>query len=141
MRHPGYGVLNWFIRVAVDGGVITIYGDGKQLRDYMYVEDAVSALLEIGARSDLVGEVVNVGSGKGMPFLDFVKAVITAVGQGEYQLAPWPEDASKLDVGDFVLDTTKLNHLTGWEPTVSLADGLERTVAFYRAYREHYWSD
>lgn len=139
MKHAGYGVLNWFIRLALEGGTIDVYGDGSQLRDYLYVDDAVRALLTIGAKPELCGEVFNVGSGHAVHFIDLVKAVLAAVGQGDYRLVPWPDSAAKVDVGDFVLDPSRLQRKTGWEPQVSLAEGLERTVAFYRAHREHYW--
>ena len=139
MKHAGYGILNWFIRLALDGGTIDIYGDGGQLRDYLYVDDAVRALLAIGAKPELCGEVLNVGSGRAVRFVDLVEAVLAAVGQGGYRHVPWPDSAARMDVGDFVLDTSKLERLVDWKPQVSLAEGLERTVAFYRAHRKHYW--
>jgi len=62
MKHNGYGIVNWFIKLALEGKPLTIYGDGRQIRDYVYVEDIAHALLEVVLAPDTAGRIFNLGS-------------------------------------------------------------------------------
>ncbi|HBE89912.1 MAG: hypothetical protein A3E37_03280 [Candidatus Andersenbacteria bacterium RIFCSPHIGHO2_12_FULL_46_9] len=138
MKHSKYAIVGWFIRQAMEGKKIQIYGDGNQLRDYIYIDDIVEAMMRlIVAGQD--GEAYNIGSGRGITFTEMVDAVIEAVGQGEKESVPWPEDYEKNETGDYVADTAKIKQVTHWEPGVSLEEGLRRTVAFYRQNKNEYW--
>ncbi|MHC4600341.1 MAG: NAD-dependent epimerase/dehydratase family protein [Planctomycetota bacterium] len=139
MKHARYGILNWFVRLAMDGEPIRVFGEGKQLRDYHYVDDVTHAFLLAGSRAEAEGEAFNLGGPGPVPFIDMVRAVIGAAGSGRFETAPWPEDRKAIEVGDFSADWTKIRTLLGWEPRVSLEEGLRRTVAFYREHRDHYW--
>ncbi len=139
MRHAQYGAQNYLIRLALDGQEIQVYGDGKQLREMLYVDDAVEALLRLGATDETVGGTYCIGAMERISFLDLVKAIIEACGSGGYRHVPWPKDREAIEVGDVVTDDTKLRAHTGWEPKTSLQEGLKRTVDFYRAHRRHYW--
>lgn len=139
MRHGKYGILNWFVRLAMDGGAIKVFGDGRQVRDYNYVDDVTDAFLRAGATDGCNGQAYNLGSGEPVPFLDMVKAVIAAAGSGSYRQVPWPKDRADIEVGDYVADFSKFTKATGWTPAVGLAEGLTRTVAFYRERQPYYW--
>ena len=139
MRQPIFGILNWFVRLALDGSEIKIFGEGRQLRDYVYIDDAVEAFLAAGARQDLKGEVLNVGSGKGVPLIEIVEALVRLAGSGRIAHVPWPETNRKIDVGDFIADVGRIERKTGWSARTSLEDGLKKTVEFYRAHKAHYW--
>jgi UDP-glucose 4-epimerase len=140
MKHAKYGTLNWLIRLAMEGRSIRVYGDGSQLRDYNYVDDVTEAFLLVGARSEADGEAFNLGSGQPIRFLDLVKVIIETVGNGSYECVPWPQERLAIEVGDYVADYSKIYRLLGWSPKVSLAEGLARTVEFYRRNWRHYWS-
>ena len=139
MKAPSFGILNWFIRLAIDNSEIKIFGDGKQVRDYVYGEDIIQAFLMVAARNDLNGEVLNVGSGVGVPLIDIVKKVVKLAGKGKIVYVPWPETNKKIDVGDFIADIQKIKMRVSWESSTGLDDGLSKTIQFYEKNRSHYW--
>lgn len=139
MRHSKYGIVNWFIRLALEGKPLTVFGEGLQKRDYIYVEDAARGILSAALSPATAGQVYNLGSGMGVSFIDMVRLVAEAVPGTEIQHLPWPKDRYFVETGDFVADITRLQTATGWAPTTSLREGIARTVAFYREHRRHYW--
>lgn len=132
MHHGYYGILNWFIKRAMTDEPITVYGDGSQTRDYVYIDDVVEAFILAAQRSETNGEVFFVGSGVETVFLDMVREVLRAVGKGSYVHVPFPPTREKIDIKRFVVTYDKLHRLTGWEPRTSLVDGVAKTVDFYR---------
>ncbi|MBI3891755.1 MAG: NAD-dependent epimerase/dehydratase family protein [Candidatus Wallbacteria bacterium] len=139
MRHSRQGYLNWFVRLAIDGEKIQIYGDGAQLRDFNYVDDVVEALLLAGAVDSTNGEIYNLGSGAPVSVVDSARAVLEAAGTGQLDQVPFPEEKKKIEVGDYYADFGKFKQVTGWEPRVSFPEGLRRTVKYYRKNKEQYW--
>lgn len=129
-----YGVVNRMIHLALENGALTIYGDGRQRRDYIYVDDVSDALMALGesARSD--GRVYNVGTGVGTPIREMAAAITRIAGAGRIAAADWPALAQQIETGDFVPDISRIEREVGWRPRVALEDGLSRTVAFYRAH-------
>jgi UDP-glucose 4-epimerase len=126
-----YGVINRLIHLAIADQPLTIYGDGTQQRDYLYVDDLVAALLLLGAGDATDGQTYNVGSGAGIALVDVAKKVIALAGGGTLRHVEWPALDAIIETGDFVADVERLRAL-GWQPAVSLDEGLERTIAFYR---------
>jgi len=139
MKHSKYGIMNWFIRLAMDGKEIPVYGDGSQTRDYNYVADVVDAMVLAAQSPKSDGKFYMLGSGSEIKFLDMVKAVIAAAGSGSYKLVPWPEDRKAIEVGNFFVTYKKIKDELGWEPKTSLEEGLKNTVAFYKERKEDYW--
>lgn len=138
MKHPKYSIVGWFIRQAMEGNTITVFGDGTQERDYLYIDDIVAAFLQLSEKGEK-GEVYNVGTDERIRFVDMVEAVIRSVGSGQKEHVPWPSHYEKNETGNYVADTSKLEQLTGWKPTVRLAEGIAKTVAYYKQHRAHYW--
>ncbi|MDH7559939.1 MAG: NAD-dependent epimerase/dehydratase family protein [bacterium] len=132
MHHGYYGILNWFIKRAMTGEPITVYGDGSQTRDYVYIDDVVEAFILAAQRSETNGEVFFVGSGVETVFLDMVREVLRAVGKGSYVHVPFPASRERIDIKRFVVTYEKLQRFTGWNPRTSLAEGVAKTVEFYR---------
>jgi nucleoside-diphosphate-sugar epimerase len=139
MKHNGYGIVNWFIRLALDGKPLTIYGDGRQIRDYVFVEDVAHALLALAAASDTAGRVFNLGSGVGTAFGDMTRTIAECVPNTEIREVPWPADRYFVETGDYVSDLSRLRAATGWEPKVQFREGIEKTTAFYEVQKQHYW--
>ena len=125
-----YGVVNRLIYLALAGEALTIYGDGKQRRDYIYIDDTVRALVSLGAST--TSGIYNVGTGEGTSIADMATAIIAAAGGGRLEFVAWPPLAEQIETGDFVADISKIQTDLGWRPAVSLAEGLQRTVEFYR---------
>lgn len=138
MRHPRQGVINWFIRQAIEGNEITIYGDGSQIRDTNYVDDVVDAFLLAGVAPQAVGEVFNLG-GEPLSLLDLVPEIIRLAGNGSFKCIPYPEGAKAIEVGDYVADWSRAKSVLGWEPATSFREGLARTLAFYKQHHHRYW--
>jgi len=138
MKHAKYSIVGWFVRQALEGKTIKVYGDGSQERDYLYIDDIVEAFLKLAQHGE-AGEVYNIGTLERVRFGEMVDAVIEAVGSGEKEFVPWPKEAEKNETGDYSADTTKLCDLTGWKPRVPLQDGLKKMVEYYREHRDKYW--
>ena len=128
-----YGVINQMIHLALAGQTLTIYGDGAQQRDYLFIDDLVRALMTLGASAASDGRAYNVGSGHGTSLVDLARLVIDIAGDGRIAHVEWPELAHRIETGDFVADVSRIATDLQWRPTVNLADGLARSVAFYRA--------
>jgi UDP-glucose 4-epimerase len=138
IKHNRQGFIGWFIRLAIDNRPIDIYGDGSQLRDFVYVDDAADAFLRAGADDACNGEVFNVGGSEPVAHKDLTAMLVETAGSGRVRYMDWPAERKAIDIGSFYADSSKFRRTTGWEPTVSLREGLAQTVAFYRRYRQHY---
>jgi UDP-glucose 4-epimerase len=139
MKHGKYGILNWFIRLALEGRPLTIYGDGDQVRDYVYVDDMASAFLQVAAAPNTAGEVYNVGSGIGSQFREMVQLVAREIPGTKVVSIPWPADRAMVETGGYISNLAKLQTATGWKAQIPLPEGIARTVEFYREHRARYW--
>jgi UDP-glucose 4-epimerase len=141
MKHGRQGFIAVFIRRALEGADLEVYGDGSQLRDFTYVSDAVDAFLAAAVADDAQGKALNVGGIEPVSLLEVAELCQRIAGEGgEVGPVPWPEERKKIDVGSIYVDHARMTEITGWEPKVGLEEGLERTLAFYREHGEHYWS-
>jgi UDP-glucose 4-epimerase len=140
LKHNRQGFIAWFIRLAIEGREIQIYGDGHQIRDFVYVDDAVDAFLRAGASEASNGQVLNVGGLEPISHRDLVHLLIATAGTGTYRFVEWPPDKKAIDIGDFYADWTLISDTLGWRPQTTLADGLKATIAFYRDHFAHYVS-
>ena len=138
IRHNRQGFIGWFIRLAIEGSPIQIYGDGSQRRDFVFVDDAADAFLRAGASDVCNGEVFNVGGDQPITHRDLTTLLVEIAGSGRVEYVEWPQEKKAIDIGDFYADSTKFAAATGWKPTVTLADGLRRAVAFYRQHFDRY---
>jgi len=138
IRHNRQGFIGWFIRLAIEGATIQIYGDGSQRRDFVFVDDAADAFLRAGASDACNGEVFNVGGDQPITHRDLTTLLVDIAGSGRVEYVEWPKEKKVIDIGDFYADSTKFAHATGWTPTVTLPDGLRRAVTFYRQHFDRY---
>jgi UDP-glucose 4-epimerase len=138
IRNNRQGFIGWFIRLALEGKEIQIYGDGSQIRDFVYVDDVSDAFLRAGASDDCNGDVFNVGGNEPIAHRDLVTMLIQQSGRGTMRFIDWPEDKRRIDIGSFYSNSSKFATLTGWKPEVTLRDGLHRTLAFYRDHLDEY---
>ena len=138
MRHHKQGIINWFIRQLIEEQTIKLYGDGKQIRDINYVDDVIEALLLVACNEKTDGEVFNLG---GIPknLIDLVETMIDVYGKGNYELIPFKDDLKKIEIGDYVANFEKIKNTAGWQPKISLEEGLRSSFDYYEKYRNHYW--
>jgi UDP-glucose 4-epimerase len=133
------GFAGWFIRQAIEGREIQVYGDGRQLRDLNFVDDVVDAFLLAGTNENTIGDCFNLGGLEAITLEHYVQAVIEATGCGSYRLVPFPGDSQQIDIGSAYSSFHKFHTAAGWAPRISLKEGLARTIEFYRKHQHHYW--
>jgi UDP-glucose 4-epimerase len=138
IRHNRQGFIGWFVRQAALGEEIQIFGDGLQKRDFNHVDDVVDAFLRAGATDAADGQVLNLGDAHPVSLVELTRLLIEVAGGGSYRLVPFPEERKRIDIGDFYADISRAKAVLGWAPRVPLAEGLARTVAYYRRHKEHY---
>jgi dTDP-glucose 4,6-dehydratase len=131
MRPADGRVVSNFLRQALLGKPLTIYGDGSQTRSFCYVDDEVTGLLAL-LDSDVVGPV-NIGNPDEFTVLELADLVLEiTASSSEITYEPLPEDDPTVRRPDITL----ARELLGWEPTIDLREGLERTASFFRGLLE-----
>jgi UDP-glucose 4-epimerase len=138
IRHNRQGFIGWFIRLAIENRPIQIYGDGSQLRDFVYVNDAADAFLRAGVSDACNGDVFNVGGMQPISHRDLTAMLVRVAGGGSVEYVEWPADKRAIDIGSFYADSRKFTATTGWTPEVPLEEGLRGTIAFYRQHYDQY---
>jgi len=139
MAHDEYGVFNWFIRKSMDNETIPIFGDGRILRDYLYIDDLTDSMLAIALAENTYGEVYNVGSGVPLSFEELAKKIIGITGTGKVNHTEFTTERKALEPGDYYADITKIKAAIGWQPKISLDEGISKTIEYYKKYKKHYW--
>jgi UDP-glucose 4-epimerase len=138
IKHNRQGFIGWFIRLAIEDREIQVFGDGSQMRDFVYVDDAADAFLRAGACDTCDGDVFNVGGLEPISHRDLVGLLLGVAGTGRVSYVPWPAEKKAIDIGSFYADSSKFAAATGWRPRVMLREGFERTLEFYRAHLARY---
>jgi UDP-glucose 4-epimerase len=133
--------LGIWIRHALADEEILIYGDGSQRRDLTYVDDAVAAFLLAASHDGAAGRIFNLGGDGHLSLLELAETLTRIAGTGRIRAIPFPTDRKAIDIGDFYADYSAIEQELGWRPTVSLEDGLARTLDYYREHGEVYGAD
>ena len=140
MKNSRQGYLAWFIRQAIDNEDIKIFGDGQQKRDFTFVDDVAEAFLMAMASDKADGEIFNLGSGRGVSVLESAEKIVAAAeSESKIEVVPFPEEKKKIEIGDYIADTSKIKAALGWQAKTSFEDGLKPTVDFYRQFKARYW--
>lgn len=134
LEREGLGFLPVFIRLALAGEEISLFGDGSQVRDCLHVDDVVDALMRAATCPSAAGEVFNLGHAEALPLSEIAQLTIAAAGGGStVRCVPWPDELERIDIGSFQGDFTKAREMLDWTPRILFADGIASTVAQYRA--------
>jgi len=133
--------LGVWIRTILEGGELTIYGDGSQRRDFTYVDDAVDGFVRAATRPEARGGVFNLGGDRAVSLSEVAELLVAANGGGSFRCTPFPPELEAIDIGDFEADFTRARDVLGWQPRVPLEEGLLRTLAYYREHGDLYWGD
>jgi nucleoside-diphosphate-sugar epimerase len=139
MQHSKYAIINWFIRNAMEDKEIMIFGNGSQMRDYIFVEDLADAFIKASIEDKASGEIFNIGSGIGTKFYDMVTIIVEIVGKGKIKEIPWPSNYLNVETGDYITDITKIKKYLEWTPKYDLNEGILLTIEYYKKYKPHYW--
>ena len=130
--------LGIWIRNLLEGKPIQVFGDGKQRRDYNYVEDVLEALLIAATEEKAVGKVYNLGAPDPLSLEDSAKIMCQEIEGSDYQMIPFPEERKAIDVGDFICDYSAFHNQFGWEPQVNFEEGIQRSFKYFKDEIEHY---
>jgi len=139
MRTSKYCIVNWFLGQLMKYNDVTIFGDGGQIRDYIFIDDLVNAFLLAGISPNAVGQVFHIGSGEGTKFIEMVDTLVKVVNKGKRVNIPWPENYRNIETGDHISDISKAKELLGWKPKISLEEGIKITFEFYDRFGKHYF--
>lgn len=133
--------LGIWIKQAIKGEEIKVFGDGNQLRDFNFVDDVVDALMLAITNEKAYGEVFNLGDRNPISLRNLAELLIKLNGGGSYSIVPFPPDRKKIDIGDYYAEYSKIKNLLGWQPMTPLTEGLSITLQYYKQYGKHYWED
>ena len=140
MMHDEYGVVNWFIRKAVDDEPLPVFGDGRILRDFLYIRDLTDCLLQVSLCPEAYGEVFNVGTGNPISFRELASVIVEVAGSGSCKFTDFTKERAEVEPGDYYADVSKIHRVVGWEAITPLREGLAETIAFYRKFHGQYWN-
>lgn len=136
---PGMGLrgglqnfLGIWISSLLKNKTIKIFGKGKQLRDFNYIDDCVDALLMCGMSSASNGKVYNLGSKEIINLKELAKIIIRLKAGGKFKFVQFPNQKKRIDVGDFYSDFSIINNEIGWKPKIKLKEGLTKTFFYYK---------
>lgn len=139
MKTSQYGVVNWFVRLALDRETIKVFGDGKIKRDFVFIDDCMEAVLVAAANPACHGNILNIGNDTPSNFLELAKIICQLEQGANWQFAPFSPERAAQEPGDFYSDISKISGLTGWKPLISLKEGLQLTLNYYKEHKSNYW--
>lgn len=132
IRDARQNFLGIWLRRVLEGDAFEVWG-GEQRRDMVFVDDAAEAFLAAAATPETAGAALNVGGDAPYSLAEIAAALIAANGgNGRYELREFPPERKRIDIGDFVTDDRRFRALADWAPRTSLADGLKRSLDYYR---------
>ncbi len=130
--------LGVWIKNLLQGKPIQVFGDGKQRRDYNYIEDVLDALILTATKENTIGKSFNLGASDPLNLEDTAKIMCKLVEGSSYEIVPFPEDRKAIDVGDFICDFDAFSKSFGWQPKVSFQEGIFRSLEFFKPELKNY---
>ena len=139
MAHDEYGVVNWFIRKAIDDERIPVFGDGRILRDFLFVDDAVECFLKVAECPRAYGEVFNVGTGIPYSFIDLAKKIVEVAGTGKTAFTEFTQERKEVEPGDYYTDISKIKRVVGWGAPDRSGGRPPTDDPIVREHKKEYW--
>lgn len=137
IKNERQGMAGVFLNRSLRGQNLKLFGTGLQLRDFNYVSDVVDALLLAASTPACYGKVFNLGANERHSLLDFC-SILKEFCHVDYEVVPFPVDRKLIDIGDYYGSFARFSEATGWQPRVGLAEGLRRSIEFFRLHQSHY---
>jgi len=137
IQNPDLGFVNYFIGLTLQGRNLTVFGEGSQLRNLTYVEDAVAAVALAATDDHAIGEVLFAVADDHWTVAQIAEAIAEVIG-GRVDFVPWPKNRKAIEIGDSIISSAKIRALLPWQAQVSLRDGLARTRDYYRSCLDKY---
>jgi UDP-glucose 4-epimerase len=132
IRDARQGFLGIWLRQVLEGRPFEVW-DGEQLRDMAYVDDVTEAFLLAASTPACYGGIFNIGGAPPLPLRAIADTLVAAAGAGaSYDTRAFPADRARIDIGSYHADDRAFRTATGWAPRVDLAEGVARTLAWFR---------
>jgi len=139
VSHNRQGFIGWFLRLAIENKTITVFGDGLQYRDLVYVDDVVEAFIAAARAHDHQNaEVYNVSGAKAVSLADIAELLTEICPGASWSTIPFPEGREKIDIGSYQGDISRIGRDLAWSPKTSLEDGLRASCEYLGVNFEHY---
>jgi len=138
IHSPEFTFNNFFIGLALQDKAITVYGDGTQLRNVIYIDDVVAGILAAATANATDGDVYFLAGDSHHNVMEIAEKTVEHIGSGKVEHIPWPEDRKNTDVGDAVISNAKLKSVVDWQPADSLESGLKKTKSYYETCLDKY---
>ena len=138
IHSPEFTFNNYFIGLALLGKDLTIFGNGLQKRNVIYVDDAVSALIQSSQTENTNGEAFFAVGDHHFSVTDIAEATVQYMESGSVKFVAWPKGREIIDVGDAIISNQKLKKYTNWSPTIEFTEGLLITKAYYETCLDEY---
>lgn len=129
--NPTRSVIEMFVKKALRGESFRVNGFGEDLKDFIYIDDVIDALLAV-IRMRIHCGIYNIGSGAGVKFAEVAHMIIDECGTGSYELVPFPPELENFEVGSFYFDISKAKNELGWTPNNDIREGVKKMVTFYK---------
>lgn len=126
------GFIDFFIRKALQKETLEVFGDGRQMRGLLYVDDVVRAFLMAGLAGSEAAEVYNIGATEPQSLLEIAQTLSRIAGSPPPRLVPFPADRIAIDIGSFHASSEKFRREFAWAPEICLEDGLRRTIRYFQ---------
>lgn len=137
IRTASLGFVNYFIGLALQGRDITIFGDGSQMRNLSYVGDCVEALLKAADAPAAPGEVFFATADEHFSVARIAETIVEVIG-GRLHFETWPPERKVIDVGDMLIDNSKIKKELEWSPAIPFLQGLALTRDYFRLRQSAY---
>jgi UDP-glucose 4-epimerase len=134
------GFLGNFLRRGLLEESIELFGDGRQLRDPVYVDDVVDAFLLAGAAPAPRSRLWNVGGQQALALSEIAAVISTAAGSPPPVCRPFPDEHKGIDIGSYCSDSTRIREELGWYPRIAFEDGIRRSLEYFQGEFPHYVS-
>jgi UDP-glucose 4-epimerase len=138
IHSPEFTFVNYFIGLALQDKDITIYGKGAQLRNVIYVDDCVNALIKAAVSEKAIGEIFFAVGDEHFSVAQIAKNIVKYIGKGRIKFISWPGDRKATEIGDAVISNEKINKLLSWQPGETMKGGLIKVKDYYSTRLGHY---
>ncbi|MFC1623843.1 NAD-dependent epimerase/dehydratase family protein [Candidatus Omnitrophota bacterium] len=132
IHSPEFTFNNFFIGLALQGKDIEVFGKGSQLRNVIYVEDVITALILASQADKVDGETFFIVGDEHYSVAQIAEEIMRCMGSGKVKFVTWPEDRESVDVGDAVISNQKVKSILDWAPQHDFKTSLVKTKEYYK---------
>jgi len=131
-KMQNHGILNNFIKKAVNQEQIVIYGDGQQRRDFFYIKDLTELMMTI-AETYSQNDIFNVGNTSNIALIHTIQILKEFIPNINYKHIEWPNIDKQIETGDYISNISKAKTILGWEPRTDIRTGIKETIDYYKS--------